>query len=265
MRDAWNTNAEHWNERMGEGNDFYNYLVRPSQDRLLGIKQDELVVEIACGNGNFTRHLAGLGARVIAADISERMVEIARQRTTLNADRIEYRVVDATDTGQLLALGERRFDAAVCNMAMMDMTDIKPLLSSLARMLKLDGRFVFTITHPCFNSTRTIARVTEYLERDGEEIVEHSVKMSEYIRSSMYQERAMAGMAALQFGFHRPIREVFNACFEAGFVMDGIEEPVFPESAFASRAPSERLDRWRTYAELPPVLAARLRLSPAAQ
>ena len=35
-RYAWNTNAEFWNERMGEGNDFHKMLVEPSQLRLLG-------------------------------------------------------------------------------------------------------------------------------------------------------------------------------------------------------------------------------------
>ena len=58
--------------------------------------------------------------------------------------------------------------------------------------------------------------------------------------------------------------EVLSACFGAGFFMDGIEEPVFPEGAFAGRAPSDKLNKWRAYRELPPVLAARLRLSPLA-
>jgi ubiquinone/menaquinone biosynthesis C-methylase UbiE len=257
IREAWNTNADHWNDRMGEGNDFYNYLVRPSQDRLLGIEHTELVAEIACGNGNFTRHLAGLGARVIASDVSERMVEIARERTTEHVDRIEYSVLDATKADQLLRLGERRFDAAVCNMAMMDIAEIGPLLSSLAKMLKTDGRFVFTVTHPCFNSTASMVRVVESSERDGQESFVYSVKMSEYTQSAVYHEKAMVGMTALQYGVHRPISELLAACFEAGFVVDGMEEPTFPEGAFAT---SGKHDRWRAYRELPPVLAVRLRL-----
>ena len=49
-----------------------------------------------------------------------------RARETL-AHRIEYRLVDATDKEQLLALGEGRFDALVCNMVLMDMPVIDPL------------------------------------------------------------------------------------------------------------------------------------------
>ena len=37
-------------------------------------------------------------------------------------------------------------------MALMDMARITPLLSVLPRLLAIDGRFVFSVTHPVFNS-----------------------------------------------------------------------------------------------------------------
>jgi SAM-dependent methyltransferase len=65
---------------------------------------------------------------------------------------VEYLVVDATDEERMLALGEERFDAAVCNMALMDMPVIDPLMRALRRLLKPEGRFVFSVQHPAFNS-----------------------------------------------------------------------------------------------------------------
>ena len=41
VRDAWDTNADFWNERMGEGNSFHNSLVRPSMEKLLALKQEK--------------------------------------------------------------------------------------------------------------------------------------------------------------------------------------------------------------------------------
>ncbi len=78
---------------------------------------DELVLDIACGNGQFARRLADLGARVVAGDFSERLVDLARWRSARHADPIEYRLLDATDEVQVLALGRQRFDAAVCTRA----------------------------------------------------------------------------------------------------------------------------------------------------
>ena len=107
------------------------------------MEPDELVLEIVCGNGQFARRMAHLGARVIASYISERMIEHVKARTTKNAGRIEYSVLDATDEEALTTLSENRFDAAVCTMAIMDMSMIEPLLSSLSRLLKTMGDLSF--------------------------------------------------------------------------------------------------------------------------
>ena len=122
QRDIWEQNAHFWDDRMGdEGNRYHNELVAPAQERLLDLRPADLVLDIACGNGQFARRMAQLGARVVALDFSKGMIERAKSRTSENPDRIEYSVIDATDEGALMALGERRFDAAVCTMALMDM------------------------------------------------------------------------------------------------------------------------------------------------
>src|SRR3974377_2005111 len=95
-QDAWNQNAEFWDEKMGEGNLFQRILVGPATERLLELKPGELVLEIACGNGVFARRLAQLGARVIATDFSENLLEQARKRTIGFDTSIEYRFIDAT-------------------------------------------------------------------------------------------------------------------------------------------------------------------------
>lgn len=50
------------------------------------------VLELACGTGLWTRHLAALYRRVVAVDASPEVVEISRART--RPDRIEYVVAD---------------------------------------------------------------------------------------------------------------------------------------------------------------------------
>ena len=149
VRDIWNRNAPFWDERMGEGNTFHKTLIEPTQERLLNVHSGQRILDIACGNGQFARRLARLGADVLAVDISERMIERARARTTEPGDRIEFRIVDCTQADALLGLGEKQFDAAVCTMALMDMAAIRPLFTALAKLLKAEGRLVFSVLHPC--------------------------------------------------------------------------------------------------------------------
>src|SRR5262249_38304668 len=145
VRDIWNQNASFWDERMGEGNTFHRTLIEPTQERLLDVRTGQRIVDLACGNGQFARRLARLGARVLAVDISEQMIEHARARTTGPDDLIAYRVVDCSQVEALLGLGEKQFDAAVCTMAIMDMAAIEPLFTAVAKLLKTGGRFVFSV------------------------------------------------------------------------------------------------------------------------
>jgi 2-polyprenyl-3-methyl-5-hydroxy-6-metoxy-1,4-benzoquinol methylase len=253
-RDLWNEIAPFWDDRMGDGNDFQRLLIGPATERLLEVQPGQAVLEIACGNGVFTRRLAALGASVVAFDFSEAFIRRARARTHLHAERIEYRVLDATDPDQLSTLGMARFDAAVCNMAFMDMADIEPLLGALPALLAPGGRFVFSVLHPCFNSVGS-SKVAEEEDRAGELVNRLGVKVTGYITPVAQRGLGMIGQPTPQIYFHRPLSVLVNACFDAGFMLDRLEEPVFREDSQPTYPFS-----WLNFREIPPVLIARLRM-----
>ena len=253
-RDIWNANAGFWDGYFKEGNDFHRLLVGPAAERLLSIQPGEAVLEIACGNGAFARRMADLGAHVVATDFSDVFLERARARSADYADRIDYHRVDATNRDELAALGEGRFDAAVCNMALMDMADIEPLLNSIPSLLKPDGRFVFTIMHPCFNSVG-VTKLAEETDRGGEMRSSYSLRVFSYITPEAEKGIGIIGQPQAQYYFHRPLSVLFGACVRAGLVIDGLEEPVFRSESAGSRPFS-----WNNYKEIPPVLAVRLRV-----
>jgi 2-polyprenyl-3-methyl-5-hydroxy-6-metoxy-1,4-benzoquinol methylase len=111
VRHAWNQNAAFWDARMGEGNDFVEMLIWPVTESLLALHPGERVLDVACGNGLTSRRMAARGAEVVAIDFSEHMIAHARQRTGVEARRIQYAVIDATDYEALLALGQDAVDA----------------------------------------------------------------------------------------------------------------------------------------------------------
>ena len=253
-RAIWNAKAAFWDERMGEGNAFQRLLVGPATERLLAPREGERVLDIACGNGVMARRLAALGARVVACDFSEVFVERARTRTTPELqDRIEYAVADATDEAQLLALGEGRFDAVVCNMAFMDMAALAPLLRAARRLLKPEGRFVFCVTHPCFNNPGH-RKLAEEEDRAGQIVVTYSIKIPNYLRPTIEKGGGMPGEPEPHYYFHRSLSDLLAVCFSAGFALDGIEEPAFQEPI-----QSQMVLHWGHYPDIPPVLACRLR------
>jgi 2-polyprenyl-3-methyl-5-hydroxy-6-metoxy-1,4-benzoquinol methylase len=255
-RRIWDAKAAFWDAQMGEGNQFQQVLVGPSSDRLLAIQPGETVLDVGCGNGVFSRRLAALGAQVVGTDVSEQFVELARARESEHADRIEYRLVDATDEADLLTLGEGRFDAAVCNMALQDMPTIDPLLRALARLLKPAGRFVFTVPHPAFNVPAGSRLVLEETDRDGRLEEMYAVKLFGYVDVPPSRGVGMIGEPEPHYYFHRPLSQLLGTCFAAGFVLDGLEEPHFGPDDTSRRRPLG----WGNFKQIPPVLAGRMRL-----
>jgi 2-polyprenyl-3-methyl-5-hydroxy-6-metoxy-1,4-benzoquinol methylase len=254
VRDTWNQNAAFWDERMGEGNSFHKTLIEPTQERLLALRAGQRILDIACGNGQFARHLARSGARVLGVDISEHMIERARARTTDTGDQIEFRALDCARADALLSLGANQFDAAVCTMALMDMAAIQPLFTALAKLLKAGGCLVFSVLHPCFNSGRVI-QVREREDVAGEVVDRYSVRVSGYIQPLTHQGVAMIGQPVPQYYFHRPLCLLLQPAFEAGFVLDGLAEPVFPQPCAGQGSLFEHV-----YSDMPAAFVARLRL-----
>ena len=250
---AWSTNAEFWDERMADGNDFFRLLLWPAVERLLQPAAGERLLDAACGNGLTSRRLADAGARVTAFDFSPAMIDLARKRNAAQA--IDYRVLDATDRRALAALGESTFDGALCNMALMDMAEIAPLLHALASLLRPRGRFVFSVLHPCFNNPASV-QMGEMEDRQGELVTTYSVKISRYLTPYAQAGLAMNGQPVPHFYFHRPLSALLAPAFEAGLVLDGMEERAFAPEVTGGSTP---LSWSGHFSEIPAALVVRLR------
>jgi 2-polyprenyl-3-methyl-5-hydroxy-6-metoxy-1,4-benzoquinol methylase len=252
VRRRWDAKAAYWDEQMGDGNAFQRELIGPAVERLLAVRPGERVLDVACGNGVASRRLAALGARVIAIDTSVAFLELARARSRQSGDGIDYRWVDATDETGLLALGEGQFAALLCNMALMDMPYIAPLVATARRLLAPGGRLVVSIQHPAFNSNATRLCAESVTYEDGDEVVSHAVKVTNYLATPPGKGTGMLGEPEHHWYFHRPLHALFAIFFRAGFVLDGLEEP-----AFATRHTDDWALNWRNVPEIPPVLVAR--------
>lgn len=245
---AWEENAQAWDERMAEaGNDFHRLLVGPALDRLLDIRPGARVLDACCGNGLVSRRLAACGAYVTAFDFSASLIAAAQERSRKVFPAIDYRVIDATDPVALHSLGQERFDAVVCAMALMDMPTVEPLAEMARRILHPQGCFVFAIPHPCFNTSGA----TRFAEAEvGDESVRLGVKVWRYKTASVAKGKALSCQPAEQLYFERPLEMILGTFFRAGFVLDGLEEPAFP--ADSGQGGGEL--HWRALPEIPPVL-----------
>jgi 2-polyprenyl-3-methyl-5-hydroxy-6-metoxy-1,4-benzoquinol methylase len=249
VRSAWDQLASFWDERMEAGATWQRRLIQPAIEGLLLLRSGERVLEVACGNGEFARRMTELGAHVLATDFSHDMLERARA----HGGDIDYRSADATDEGALLALGEPgSFDAVVSNMAIMDMESIEPMVAAASRLLRPDGRFVFSTLHPCFNSGDV--RPTVELDLDGVVTEVHSVKVTAYGHAFAGKGVALPDQPVQQWYFHRPLWMILAPFFDHDFVLDGLLEPLIQPDEEKPGTPDY------VFTQIPGVLVARMRL-----
>jgi SAM-dependent methyltransferase len=249
VRAAWDENASHWDTRLAQPDSWQQTIVFPAVEALLELAPGERVLEVACGNGLLAQRMAEAGAGVLATDFSKEQMRFAAERIT--DPKVTLAEADVTDRDALASLGDG-FDAVVCSMALMDISDIEPLADALPSLLRPGGRFVFSVSHPAFNNM-SLVRVSERRQWGNVFADEHSVRVSRYAHGQVGKGVGIPGQPAPQWYFDRPLDGLLQPFFRAGVTMDALSEPVFPPEV------AERDGVSPVWTEIPPILAGRLR------
>lgn len=228
----WDRASDSWADFVREGKDYFREeMNNPAAFKIIGNVKGKQVLDLSCGEGYNTRILARMGAKVVGVDFSEKMIELARQTEKEEKLGISYCVSDAAD---LKDFQSERFDVVTCLMALMDIEQYEDAISEVARVLKKNGRFVFSITHPCF----------EYGDTVGEEPIaewkyEEDTENSEGRNAVHLEVRKYFGIAKFEVSwdmerlakpfqttsFHRTLTDYFQALHKSGFVVTRLVEP----------------------------------------
>lgn len=129
IKEFFNEKAPTWDSRQEETDERISELLN-----YVKINEGDKVLDIACGTGIIDRELVKRGAKVTAIDLSDKMIEIAKQK---NADLgVDYKVQDFYD------YDESGFDTAIIFNAYPHFTEKEELVKALSRTLKKGGRFV---------------------------------------------------------------------------------------------------------------------------
>jgi demethylmenaquinone methyltransferase / 2-methoxy-6-polyprenyl-1,4-benzoquinol methylase len=102
---------------------------RKATIRSLGLAPDSVVLDLACGTGDFCRGLAIAGYRPIGMDLSFGMLAAARTDAPLvHADALTLPVPDST------------VDGVTCGFALRNFKELGPFFAELARVVRPGGR-----------------------------------------------------------------------------------------------------------------------------
>ena len=227
----WNANAEDWHLQVGHEGDLNRRLNSdPVLWSFLGDVDGLTLLDAGCGTGYLSRKFAEGGARVIAVDAAERMIEIARRETSPEL-AIDYRLGSSSD---LDGIADTSVDRVVSNYVLMDLPDLDRAAGAFHRVLKPGGVAVAIFSHPCF----PLGDMDETETPDG-----FAVRWtSPYFEPRRIDEPPWKHFSSPFVWYHRPLKTYWRAFRDAGFTVDEFEEPS-PNGPLAEEIDPERLRR----------------------
>jgi len=244
---AWRGDVARWYDSLvGEvGSGYQREVIFPQTLRLLGLRQSQRLLDLACGQGAFSREAAKVGVLVTGLDASEDLVRSARQQSRRG---VRYVVGDA---GQLQeTFPAESFDAVACILAIQNIEPLEPVFAGCGHVLRPGGRLVLVMTHPCFR----IARQSAW-GWDEERKLQYR-RIDRYLSPLRIpiQTHPGADPRLRTWTFHRPLQTYVQGLAQAGLLVDALEEwPSNRVSQPGARAKAEN----RAREEVPLFLAIR--------
>jgi SAM-dependent methyltransferase len=132
MTNGWPESAAAWIADMGDRGDYGREFVldAPMMERVHG-RGFRTALDVGCGEGRFCRMLSGCGLRTVGIDPTEELIRHARQRDPDG----DYRIGRA----EALDFSDESFDLVVSYMTLVDIPDLRPAISEMARVLRPGG------------------------------------------------------------------------------------------------------------------------------
>jgi len=212
---SWN-NVSSWYDLLLKNDDSYQAkVVLPNLLRVLNLKKDESVYDLACGQGYFSNVFAHEGANVVASDLSKNLIETAKKNSK---EKISFYISPAH---RAQFLKDKTIDTIVVVLAIQNIENVSEVFAECKRVLKKEGRIVLVLNHPAF-------RVPQGSDWNFVNGVQSRV-ISQYLSPSKIYIDMTPGennpkKKIKTISFHRSIQDYVKLFGKFGFAITRLEE-----------------------------------------
>jgi ubiquinone/menaquinone biosynthesis C-methylase UbiE len=223
VAETWDSIADWYAGLVRDGSAMHEF----SRDILLSLLPPALagehVLDVGCGEGVVTRALAARGATVVGVDPTSALIAHARAAEQSDPTGASYREDDGLT---LSTVGSESMDWVTAALSLNNISDLPSAIGSIKRVLKPDGRLVFTVPHPCFDGPDASSHALDGTVRRviGDYLAEG------FWRSSHPQSVRRAG------NYHRTITSYVTTLLGHGFSLEVLAEPA-PEQKVTATNP----------------------------
>ncbi len=216
QKTSWEPVASWYDEMLSSQDTFQTQVILPNLLRLLPPK-GKRIIDIACGQGFFSKNFADAGGEVLGIDIAPSLIERARENAGKN---LKFEVASASK----MSMAESGyFDGGMIVLALQNIEDMPESLAEAARVLKNNGTLVIVLNHPCFRIPKASSwGFDETMNTQYRRVDHYGVPFSQKI--DMTPGAKNEGEKIHTMSFHRPLQDYVKFLVKAGFVVVGLEE-----------------------------------------
>lgn len=237
----------------GDKDSYQKKVILPNIMRLVAPQCGDKILDIACGNGFFSRELAAAGALVLGADISPELIEIARRNAASGAESSRARFIVSSAENFQKNLEKNvptdrngrknlnKFNKAVMILAIQNIENVKVVIENCFQALVPEGKLFIVINHPAFR----IPKASSWAWDGAQEVQYRRIDayMSE-AREKIDMKPGAGGAKTFTVSFHRPLQYYFKIFAAAGFSVSRLEEWISNKKSAAGPRQKEE-DRMR--------------------
>jgi len=229
---SWGNVASWYDELLSEDDTYQTKVILPNLTRILDIKKGDKILDLACGQGFFSRAWASAGAEVIGVDISKELIAKAEERNVsgsvevgplLKQDHVKLHY-EVSPSHELSMISSGTINKITIVLALQNIEKIKETLDECRRVLVKGGEFHIVLNHPMFRIPKRSSwdydekarvqyrRIDGYISDSKEEIIMNPGQVKEGEKP----EKTVS--------FHRPLQSYFKFLQKSGFTVSRLEE-----------------------------------------
>jgi ubiquinone/menaquinone biosynthesis C-methylase UbiE len=215
---SWNRVSDWYDTLLEDDTDTYQaQVIAPNLSRLMQIKKGMTVVDIACGQGYFSRIFHASGAEVFGADIASGLITTAKARSD---KMISYSVAPSH---KMPMIKDVSADMVTIILAIQNIEKVAETMLEAKRILKPGGKMYIVLNHPAFR----IPQASDWIYDETRDIQSRAMDgyMNERkINIDMTPGESRNSKKEFTVSFHRPLQWYMKVFAKEGFVISRLEE-----------------------------------------
>ncbi|KKU81812.1 MAG: hypothetical protein UY07_C0008G0001 [Parcubacteria group bacterium GW2011_GWA1_47_8] len=210
METSWSGVAKWYDDLLQkEGDTYQAKVILPDLVRAMKIHKGSRVLDLACGQGFFSRAFFAVGAEVAGVDISRELIERAKEESP---KEIRYFVRSAED---LAVFQDGYFEKISIVLAIQNIEAPHKVFKECARILAPGGTLYLVMNHPAFRIPKTSSWGYD------EETMTQYRRIDRYMSESKVAIEMNPGAQKVvtTTSFHRPLQYYFTLNYETPFLL----------------------------------------------